>query len=132
MDILTGLNAVSTALKITKDLRDLDVSLNEAELKAKFAELYSSLADAKMALADAKIELHFKELKISELRSEIEGLKSGDICPSCRSGRLNVTATKPHPTFGELGILERIMTCEDPSCGHSEPVLHDPSNILDK
>jgi len=38
MDIMTGLSAVSTALQITKDLRDLDVSLSNAELKVKFAE----------------------------------------------------------------------------------------------
>lgn len=66
--IMTGL---SQAIDITKNLREADLKLNEAENKHKIAELYSSLAQVKMDLADLKNELSYKDQKIKELTQQI-------------------------------------------------------------
>ena len=120
MDIMTGLSAVSTALQITKDLRDLDVSLSNAELKVKFAELYDSLADAKIALSDAKLKLKSRENEISELKLKINAMNNGDICPLCNSGRMKVIASVPHPQLGVIGVQQRTIVCQNEECKHSE------------
>jgi len=127
MDIMSGMSAVSTALQITKDLRDLDVSLSKAEMKAKFAELYNSLADAKIALSDAKLTLNSKEGEISELKLKITALMSGDMCPLCSSGRMKIIASVPHPIFGVHGHMQRTLKCQNVDCGHSENRKYNPN-----
>ncbi|PCI36707.1 MAG: hypothetical protein COB46_14480 [Rhodospirillaceae bacterium] len=69
MDIMTGLSAISEALKITNKLRELDKKFDKSEFKMQISDLYMALSDAKIALADAKLELSKKDVEIDKLKS---------------------------------------------------------------
>lgn len=125
MDIITALTALGQAIRITKDLRDIDNGLDAAAYKAKMAELYGTLADVKIALTDARETIHNKDQEIKALEARIEALESGDICPMCRSGRMRLTASKRDRIFGVLGVQERTLTCEE--CKHTESRQFDPN-----
>lgn len=120
MDIMSALASVGQAIKIAKDLREIERDMDSASYKAKAADLYSNLADLKMALTDAKEELHEKDTVIKKLQAEIDTLKSGETCPLCGVGRLQVTASRADPTFGVFGHQQRTLTCQNAECGHSE------------
>ncbi|MBB3461201.1 hypothetical protein [Rhizobium sp. BK377] len=127
MDIATGLSLLAQATGIVKDLREIDKSFDAAAIKAQMADLYSTLADVKIALSDARETVHDRDQKIKALEDRIAALTSGEACPICTTGRLKVTASKPHPVFEFAGVLERTLKCD--SCGHSENHLHDPNGV---
>jgi DNA repair exonuclease SbcCD ATPase subunit len=119
MEITTALSTASTALKLVKDLRDIERDLDSASYKAKMAELYGSLAEVKMALADAQIE-------IRELNEQIDVLRAGEACPICDNGKMKVTASRAHPQLSFAGVQERTITCDNSECKHSEERNYDP------
>jgi chromosome segregation ATPase len=125
MDIITGLAAAAQALDITKKLRDLSADLDTATYRAQIAELYSNLADVKMALSDAREAIHDRDQRIRKLEGELDASRSGDVCPRCRTGRMKVTASHAHPIFGDVGLKERVLTCQNPECGHIEKIMVD-------
>lgn len=57
--------------------------------------------------------------RITELESKLSG--SGDKCPKCGEFSFRVESSRPHPTFGELGGIERIYVCD--RCHYSESKL---------
>lgn len=71
MDIMSALATAGEAIKMVKHIKDLDHSLDKAEMKSAMAELHSNLADMKMALSDARIELHEAGQQISELKAAL-------------------------------------------------------------
>jgi hypothetical protein len=81
MDLLSSLTAISQALGIAKELKEIDRGINEAEFKLKVAELMSALADAKVSLADAQSE-------VAALKEKLTELEEGPRCPVCKAGRL--------------------------------------------
>ncbi len=127
MDIAAGLALLAQATGIVKDLRAIDKSFDVALLKSQMAELYGTLADVKIALSDARETIHEKERKIKELGDKVAALTSGEACPICNEGRMKITASGPHPTFGRVGVLERTLKCD--KCGHTEKHLYDPSGL---
>lgn len=124
MDIMTGLAAAAQAVDITKKLRDLSAELDTATYRAQIAELYSNLADVKIALSDAKEALHERDQEIRRLKGDLEAAKSGDACPLCGT-RMKVTASHKHPIFGDVGLKERVLTCQNSECGHVEKTMVD-------
>ncbi|MBY8024876.1 hypothetical protein KW469_07340 [Vibrio fluvialis] len=54
--ISMGLTSIKTALDITKDLRNADLSVKDAELKLKLADLIEALSDAKIQMSEIKDE----------------------------------------------------------------------------
>lgn len=127
MDIVTALATLSQAIKIAKDLRDIEKDLDSAAYKAKMAELYNDLSDVKMALTDAREAIHEREQKIKILETKIEALSSGENCPLCQNGRMKITASVPHRQLGIFGVQERTLRCQNPDCGHTEKRNFDPS-----
>ncbi len=120
MDIMGALAVAGNAVKLAKDLRDLERDLDSASFKAKMAELYGNLADIKMALSDAKEELHEKEGEVKKLKAEIAALKAGETCPLCQAGNMKTTAIRKDPIFGPMGHQEHTLTCQNSDCGHTE------------
>jgi|NGEPerStandDraft_6_1074524.scaffolds.fasta_scaffold21736_3 hypothetical protein len=72
------------------------------------------------------------QARVAVLESEIAKRPSLEQCPICNSGNLKVTAVSPHPTLGSVGVQERLMTCDNPACGHKEKRLHDPVGRMGK
>ena len=68
MPIVETLTAISTGLKIAKDLREIGKSIDEATFKLKIAELTEALADAKAELVAVQEELSAKDAEISRLK----------------------------------------------------------------
>ncbi len=116
MDIIGGLTAVKLALDLTKDLRDIDRSIDEAGFKLKLAELTSALADTQVALADAKI-------KLSDLQEKLAGERKGIVCPICKNGRLQVTDVGHH--HARPNLQWHTSTCSSEDCAYQNNRLFD-------
>lgn len=132
MDFTLALATVSSTLEIVKKVRDIEKDFDAAVLKSQMAEVYGNLADVKMALTDAKQEIYERDQKIRELEQKLVDATSGDLCPICKSGRLQVKAIDKHPHLGEVGIQEKTIGCDNPECSHTEKQMHDPAGFLDK
>ena len=128
MDIESALAAMAQALKVTKELREINGEFDRAETKAKMADIYLSLADVKIALADAQVAIKTKDLEIQNLlekmKSKAELVKFGGYtyekndtgkptgspyCPVC----LDADGTLIRPT----NIMNVIWKC--PKCNAS-------------
>ena len=127
MDLITGLSAASQAVGLAKQLRDLDRAIDDAGYKAKLIELHEKVLDARTSLLEAREAILEKDARISDLEKSLAELKSGEPCPICHQGVLQVTASRAHPQFGVFGHQERTLTCTNAECGHSEKRRHDPS-----
>lgn len=57
-------------------------------------------------------------------------LSTQDMCPQCRSGRLLVIETRPHPEFSFAGIEAHQVRCDRAECGYAGTRLYDPSEFL--
>lgn len=66
------------------------------------------------------------QLRVAALEAEIAKRPSLEACPICSVGHLKVSHVGPHPTMGAVGLQERTLKCDDPSCGHIEKRMHDP------
>jgi DNA repair exonuclease SbcCD ATPase subunit len=130
MDIVAGLSALSHALGIAKELREIDKGVDEAGFKLRIAELQTSLADAKIALSDAKVAISDRDAIIHDLRERLEALSSGEICPVCRKGKLETKVVRKHPTFGDMGVQEHDLECSNEACQHTESRMVDPHDQL--
>jgi hypothetical protein len=119
MDWAATISAISTAIGLAKDLKEIDAGFDLAAMKANAADLYGNLADVKMALTDARDALREKDEEIARLKSafafrgtlverngykyepKADGTPRGDpFCPRCEQnlGRYYrlVPSTKHH------------------------------------
>ena len=55
--------------------------------------------------------------RVDQLEAQLAG-KSGPCCPICNAPGFKVTASKPDPVAGDLGIIQDTHQCS--KCGHSE------------
>lgn len=127
MDLVGGLTAARLAIDIAKDLRSIDRSVDEATFKLKLADLTSALADAQLALSEAKT-------RVAELESELSTALNGEICPKCRTGRLNLVKSSKMAMggLGNFGVEERHFECSSEACGFATKVVHDPQGLVPK
>ena len=100
-------NILDTMQTITK-LAKAGMTL---ELQEKIAELREQAINLKEDNARLKEE----NLR---LRQELEHFTKDDLCPKCKQPSWILEGSKPHPTFGELGALERTYKCKE--CGYTE------------
>lgn len=70
--ITEGLSALSSALGLLKELRDVDHTLDKAELKLRITEIAGQLGDARTALQDARDENEELEKEVNRLVKEFE------------------------------------------------------------
>ncbi len=131
-EIVSGLNAANLAAQLIKDLKQIDRSIDEATFKLKLAELTEALADTKIALSEVREILATRDAEIRALREQLESAVSGDTCPVCRAGKMQTLRVKKHPTFGDLGVQEKTLRCDNAACGHDEERMHDPNGLIGK
>jgi hypothetical protein len=76
------LTSVKTATEIAKAIKDLDATVEKAELKLKLADLLGSLADAKISASELQELLHEKQKEIDRLNEVLtlrgQVIKDGD------------------------------------------------------
>jgi hypothetical protein len=127
MDLIQGLSAAAAAIGIAKDLREIDRNVDEADYKNKLADLLNALADTKIALADAKE-------KIASIEAKLDHATSGDVCPKCRTGRLNLTGNRPQHFggLGNLGVEVWTFSCNLEDCDFTSDRIHDPQGLTQK
>jgi hypothetical protein len=76
------------------------------------------------------------EDRIEVLHERLAGIESRlrlsvhDMCPQCRSGRLRVINTSPHPEFGFAGIETHQVRCDLAECAYAGTRLYDPNEFL--
>lgn len=67
------------------------------------------------------------EKRVAALEAAINARPALEGCPICGSGTMKVISSRPDPTFGALGTLQRVLKCTNTACGHSETRMHDPT-----
>jgi len=77
-------------------------------------------------------EVDALKARVAALEAGLKKAPAGEPCPLCETGQLKVTAVTPHHTFGDMGIQERTMKCDNTACGHTESRMHDPSGRMEK
>jgi hypothetical protein len=129
--ISAGLTSLKLALDITKELRNIDSSLKDAEVKLKLAELIEALSDAKILMSEMREENQQLKFKIKDLEKQStqtdevkfenghyflnlskEGQASGPFCAKCYSDTNKlIPESELPPAFRDLGKYK----C--PKCG---------------
>lgn len=68
MDVVATISALTAALGLAKEIREIDSQFDKAELKLKVAELTVALSDAKVGLLDVAEQVRAKDKEIAQLR----------------------------------------------------------------
>ncbi len=101
----------------------------------------SAIGDALKVLDQIPIWKQLKELpakvgalqaKVTALEEEVHKRPSIEQCPVCGVGNFKVIAVNPHPKLGMVGVQERTMKCDNPTCGHTEKRIYDPAGRIGK
>ena len=127
VDIAVVLQSITASMNIARAVAEAQTEFNRADLKLKMADVMSTLADARIALSEARETIHERDQTIKGLQDKITAHASGAACPKCNEGRIKLTGSRPHPTFGDLGVLERTYECDQ--CGFTENVMHEPGGL---
>lgn len=107
------INTISTALSIASRLKKISKNITDADFRNLLADLSIELADAKLKIADVVAE----NAKLKERVIELESA-DGEKCPKCGQRTFELVSSSKHPTFGDLGVMERQYKCA--SCGFEE------------
>ena len=76
------------------------------------------------------------EGRIEDLQDQLAAIESRlpsspqEMCPQCRSGRLLVVETQPHPEFSFAGIETHEVRCDHAGCDYTGTRLYDPNAFL--
>jgi hypothetical protein len=69
-----------------------------------------------------------RRVKALEERLGMAGAAPADerpTCRYCRTGKLDLVDSKPHRTFGEVGVNVDTLKCDNPACGKTEEREHE-------
>ena len=72
MDIPAALTALSPAITVVKQLKEIDLKVDEATFKLNIAEATAALAQAKLELLDAQEVIRAKDRELAELRGAMK------------------------------------------------------------
>jgi len=128
MDLEVDLTAASHTLALIKQIKDLDLALDQAAFKDKLLDLQEAAFESRAALLEAKEAILIRDEQIADLKANLKAATSGESCPICQIGNLKITASKPHPDFGRFGHQERTLTCDHDDCSHNEKRRFDPND----
>lgn len=130
MDLASGLSAASQTLAIVKQIKELDISLDQAIFKAKLLDLQETANEARGALLDAKQALIEKDELIFELNEKLKAATSGESCPICSIGSLETMQIIDNPEMPGIGVKLKRVTCDNAQCKYTDERIFDPSNML--
>lgn len=105
--------SISAAISTAKKLKEISDKIKDAELRNLLADLSLELAEIKTQLADMMDENRQLKEKIRKFENT-----EGEPCPKCRRPGWQLESSRPHPLFGEVGVIERMYKCS--LCGFSE------------
>ena len=84
-------------------------------LKAEQTALEARCRDAEAKVRQLELSVAEYKSRADQAQQALEALQSGSIsvqvCAHCASISLRRTGTRPHPTFGEVGLKEAIFRC---------------------
>ena len=134
MNLMESITSLGLAIGLVKDLRDIDRSIDESVFRLKIADINEALADAKIALSNANLELNERTLELAQLKEALAIATSGEICPKCRAGRLQLINTISHRmgSLGHFGVEDWQFACDDVECGFEQTKMHDPHGVIPK
>lgn len=72
ISIIAVLNGLKTATEIAKTVKDIDISIEKAELKLQMAELINAIADAKVSVAEIQEVVAKKDKEIGQLKESLQ------------------------------------------------------------
>lgn len=72
MDIVAAITTTTAALKIVREVRELDAAFDKAVLRSQMVDLMDKLSDVKVALIDAQDELREKDAALAKAKSAFE------------------------------------------------------------
>ncbi len=110
---------MASTLNLATRLRTIGKNIENAEFKNLLADLSMELADLKVRVADVIEENAALKNRVTELQSA-----RGDLCPKCKNQSFSLKSSRPHPTFKEVGVVERLYSCSN--CGFEEAKTVDP------
>lgn len=119
MDIAASIAAITAALGLVKELKEIDASFDKAEMKLKLAELTGALADAKLGIIDAQDEVASRNKEIERLTAHLKFRDDETVV--LKGYRYHTEAGEPKgrpycPICEESGSLIRTITSSAP--GH--------------
>jgi len=82
-----------------------------ALVRAEYKALERKNDDLEAKNESQKHELSQNKSKISSLQNELKGIRSTYVCDHCGSPDLKRTGSKPDPTFGVLGVKQKLFIC---------------------
>jgi hypothetical protein len=112
---------LANALKALDSLREQSKASKDSALKENISKLYDNLLDLKAAVLRAEEENSELKARIREL-----GTAQADPCPKCKKRCWQLESSKPHHTFGNMGVISRIYKCS--FCRFSESKLITPGS----
>ena len=114
----------ATILKERIELVNDKYSLLEdknSSLQAKVKELESQNKTLNLNLEKAKLQIRNLEKQITSVH---DVNPDGYVCDHCGSGSLQRAGSRPDPTFGRLGIKQKLFICNE--CGKESAFTPDP------
>ncbi len=72
MDFVTALATASAAMKIAREIKELDAAFDKAVLKSQMVDLMDKLADVKGSLIDIQEEVRLKDAELARLRDVMD------------------------------------------------------------
>ena len=82
-----------------------------ALVRAEYKALERKNTDLQAENESQKHELNQNNSRINSLQNELKSIKSIYVCDHCGSPDLKRTGNKPDPTFGDMGVKQKVFTC---------------------
>ena len=102
-----------------------------AILKQKIKELQSEIKILKTENQTLKLNYQQATQKIGLLENQISTIHNnnpeGYVCDHCASSSLTRIGSRPDPTFGDLGIKQKMFSCDE--CGKESAFTQRDNNI---
>ena len=99
-------------------------------LKDSYVEIEKARSDLETEKGLLQSENSTLKEHVAELETELQQLKSGAlatyVCDYCGSPELKRIGSRPDPTFGDLGVKQKVFVCSE--CGNKSAFTPEPKS----